>query len=175
MSEREVDVLVVHNNLGEWYAVCYDHLRKAVRDFHVGRIMSIRETNRRFEPPDGWDADEYLKRGFGMFRGGKAVTIEVEFDEYQARYARERKFHATERRREMRDGRLQISFETTENALEQVARWLMGFGEHARALRPESLRRMMAQRLSKTAGFYDDAVGGVDVNEQTNKRVADDE
>lgn len=26
-TERDVDVLLLHNQLGEWYAVCYDHLR----------------------------------------------------------------------------------------------------------------------------------------------------
>src|SRR5947209_6240371 len=32
-TERDVDVLILHNALGEWYAICYDHYRKAVRDF----------------------------------------------------------------------------------------------------------------------------------------------
>jgi predicted DNA-binding transcriptional regulator YafY len=153
-TERDVDVLLLHNWLGEWYAVCYDHLREDVRDFHAGRILSLRETGRCFELPSDWDPDEYLKRGFGMYRGGAPVRVEVEFDSYQARYARERKFHPTERRREMKDGRLRITFETTEAALEQVARWLLSYGEHAVALGPESLRRTMADRLQRAAELY---------------------
>ena len=31
-SERDVDVLLLHNSLGEWYAICYDHRRQARRD-----------------------------------------------------------------------------------------------------------------------------------------------
>ena len=90
-----------------------------------------------------------------MFRGGKEVVVEVEFDSYQARYARERKFHETEKRKQLKDGRLRITFETTEAALEQVARWLSQYGEQALALRPPKLREMMQERLQKTLRLYE--------------------
>jgi predicted DNA-binding transcriptional regulator YafY len=156
-TERDVDVLLLHNHLGEWYAVCHDHETGEVRDFHAGRISEISDTRRAFTPPEGFDADEYLRRGFGMFRGGKEVLVEVEFDQDQARYARERAFHPTQRRRELRDGRLRLTFETTEAALEQVARWLLQYGEHARALQPAALRSMMREHLTRSAALYDQA------------------
>src|SRR5262245_192932 len=91
-TERDVDVLILHNALGEWYAICYDHYRKAIRDFHAGRILRLRETRRTFTPPTDWDPQAYLRRGFGMFRGGQDVVVEVEFDAGQARYTREAPF-----------------------------------------------------------------------------------
>ena len=154
-TERDVDVLLLHNHLGEWYAVCHDHETGQVRDFHAGRMTNLTNTRRTFTPPEGFDAAEYLRRGFGMFRGGPEVTVKVEFDQYQARYARERAFHSTQRRQELRDGRLRITFETTEAALEQVARWLLQYGEHARALRPAALREMMREHLTRAAALYD--------------------
>ncbi len=154
-TERDVDVLLLHNHLGEWYAVCHDRETGEVRDFHAGRITDITDTRRAFAPPEGFDADQYLRRGFGMFRGGEEVLVEVEFDPYQARYARERAFHPTQRRTELPDGRLRLTFRTTEAALEQVARWLMQYGEHARALRPASLRSIMHERLTRAAALYD--------------------
>ena len=156
-TERDVDVLLLHNHLGEWYAVSYDHETGEVRDFHAGRITNIVNTRRSFTPPDDWDAEEYLRRGFGMFRGGKDVVVEVEFDRYQSRYARERTFHPTQRRKEQRDGRLRVTFETTEAALEQVARWLLQYSEHARAVRPAALREMMREHLNRTAALYNQA------------------
>jgi predicted DNA-binding transcriptional regulator YafY len=154
-TERDVDVLLLHNHLGEWYAVCYDHETGEVRDFHAGRITDIVNAHHAFTPPNNWNGKEYLRRGFGMFRGGKDVVVEVEFDQYQARYARERTFHPTQRRKELRDGRLSVTFETTEAALEQVARWLLQYGEHARALHPAKLKEMMRERLRKTLNLYD--------------------
>ena len=155
-TQRDVDVLLLHNHLGEWYAVCRDHLSGEVRDFHAGRVRSIAETRRTFRPPVGWDADEYLKRGFGMFRGGEPVVVEIEFDSDQARYARERRFHPTEQRRELKGGRLLVSFETTESALTQVARWLMQYGRHARALAPEELVDMIREEADALRELYDE-------------------
>ena len=154
-TERDVDVLLLHNHLGEWYAVCHDHETTEVRDFHAGRITRVVSTHRSFTPPADWDAQEYLRRGFGMFRGGKDVLVEVEFDQYQARYARERTFHPSQRRKELRDGRLRVAFETTEAALAQVARWLLQYGEHAQALQPAALRKMMREHLRCAAALYD--------------------
>lgn len=157
-TERDVDVLLLHNHLGEWYAVCHDHETGEVRDFHAGRMTNIMNTRRSFTPPVDWDAEKHLRRGFGMFRGGQEVVVEVEFDQYQARYARERTFHPTQRRKELRDGRLRITFETTEAALEQVARWLLQYGEHAQALRPATLREMMRERLRRATTIYNQKI-----------------
>lgn len=154
-TEREIDVLLVHNYLGEWYAVCYDHLSQEIRDFHAGRIIHLVNTRRRFTQPTDWNAEDYLKRGFGMFRGGCEVEVEIEFDAYQARYTRERTYHPTQKRKEIADGRLRLTFKTTEAALEQVARWLMQFGEHALALRPAALRERIKERLRETLARYD--------------------
>jgi predicted DNA-binding transcriptional regulator YafY len=158
-SERDVDVLILHNALGEWYAICYDHYRKAIRDFHAGRITRLSETHRTFTPPADWDPQAYLRPGFGMFRGGQDVVVEVEFEAEQARYARERTFHPTQQCQELPDGRLRLTFETTEAALEQVVRWLMQYGPQARALRPAELCEMMKQKLTSAAALYQDTKG----------------
>jgi predicted DNA-binding transcriptional regulator YafY len=154
-AERDVDVLLVHNYLGEWYAVCHDHRSGERRDFHAGRISKIWKTGREFTLPEDWNAEEYLKRGFGMFRGGEDVVVEVEFDAYQARYVRERKYHETQKSEELGEGRLRIRFDSSEAALEQVARWLMSFGEHAKAIRPARLLEMMREKLRRTIEVYE--------------------
>jgi len=154
-TERDVDVLLLHNVLGDWYAIAYDHYRQAIRDFHAGRITQLTETRRTFTPPADWDPQAYLRRGFGMFRGGHDVVVEVEFDAAQARYIRERTFHPTQQRQDLPDGRLRLTFHTTEAALEQAARWLMQYGPQARALRPAELCDMMRQKLTSAAALYD--------------------
>jgi predicted DNA-binding transcriptional regulator YafY len=154
-TERDVDVLLLHNALGEWYAICHDHYLQAIRDFHAGRMLRLSETGRTFTPPADWDSEAYLRRGFGMFRGGQDVVVEVEFSAEQARYARERIFPPTQQRQELSDGRLLLTFETTEAALEQVARWLMQYGPQARALRPLALRELLREQLRQAATLYD--------------------
>ena len=48
--------------------------------FTPGVFTHLTETHRTFTPPADWDAQAYLQRGFGMFRGGQDVVVEVEFD-----------------------------------------------------------------------------------------------
>ena len=154
-SERQVNVLLIHNWIGEWYAICWDLGKQAYRDFHAGRISKLTHTRRRFEPPPDWHPHEYLQRGFGMFRGGAPVTIVVHFDAYQARYARERSFHPTQERADLPDGGLRLRFEATEAALEQVARWVMQYGEHAVVIEPVKLREMVREKLQRALTLYE--------------------
>ena len=44
LSERQIDVLRLHNFAGDWYAIAFDHRRQELRDFHVGRIRRYQTT-----------------------------------------------------------------------------------------------------------------------------------
>ena len=44
VTERQIDVLHLHNFTGDWYAIAFDHRSQEVRDFHVGRIRHVQET-----------------------------------------------------------------------------------------------------------------------------------
>lgn len=148
-TRREADVLLLHNFAGDWYAIAYDHLRGEVRDFHAGRIRRLALTETYFDPPIGWDADVYLRRGFYMMRGGRSTTVEIVFDSYQARWMRERQtFHPNERREDLPDGSMRLTFPVGRNGLDAVARFCLAYAGHARAERPAALRRLIRERLT---------------------------
>lgn len=147
-TQREVDVLLLHNFAGDWYAITFDHLSGELRDFHVGRIQRLTLTAKYFDPPAGWNADEYLRRGFYMMRGGRRITVQILFDPYQARWMRERQpFHPDEQREERPDGSLRLSFPVGRNGLDAVARFCLAYAGHCRAERPAALRKLMRERL----------------------------
>jgi predicted DNA-binding transcriptional regulator YafY len=149
-THREADVLLLHNFAGDWYAVAHDHLRGEVRDFHAGRIKRLALTGNYFDPPAGWDADSYLRRGFHMMRGGRTTTVSVVFDAYQARWMRERHtFHPDERREDLPDGSLRLTFPVGRGGLDAVARFCLAYAGHCRAERPTALRRLIRERLTR--------------------------
>lgn len=151
---RKVDVLCVHNYLGEWYAVCYDHKSSEIRDFNAGRIKGIKETFKSFKLPAGWNREQYLRKGFGMFRGGKETTVVVDFDSDQARYVRERRYHPTQRLQELPDAGVRMTLEVTEEALGQVARWLLAYGKHVRVVEPKELRQTLINTYKNALAVY---------------------
>lgn len=147
-TQREVDVLLLHNFAGDWYAIAYDHFRQGIRDFHVGRITNLRETSAYFDPPANWDRDAYINRGFLMMRGGRSTTVSLVFDSYQARWMRERQmFHPEEQREELPGGELRLSFPVGSNGLEAVARFCLAYAGHCRAERPRALRKIIVEKL----------------------------
>lgn len=154
LTRRKVNPLHFRNYLGEWYVIAFDHLRSAVRDFHIGRIRELELTSEEFTWPEGFDLQSYLDSGFGMIRGGKPIQVEMIFDEYQSRWMRERgKVHKTEERRELPDGRLKICIQVT--ALDGVKRFLMQYGAHVEVVEPEELRQSIRQECAAMLTLYD--------------------
>lgn len=147
-TQREADVLLLHNFAGDWYAIAYDHLRREMRDFHAGRIRRLSLTTKYFDPPAGWNADDYLRRGFYMMRGGRITTVQIIFDSYQARWMKERiAFHPDEQREDLPDGSLRLTFSIGRDGLDAVARFCLAYAGHCRAARPAALRKLIRERL----------------------------
>ena len=150
LTERKINVLHLHNFANDWYAIAFDHLRQEVRDFHIGRIRHLQETETFFTPPPDWNADAYLRRGFFMMRGGRLTTVSLIFDAYQARWIRERHtFHVDEQREDLPNGGLCLSFPVGSNGLDAVARFCLAYAGHCRAERPAALRKLIQERLEQ--------------------------
>ena len=87
---RTVNPLHLRNHLGDWYLIAWDHGRKKPLDFHCGRIRELQMLEDKFDWPSDFVLTEYLDSGFGMIRGQEPILVEIVFDEYQARWMRER-------------------------------------------------------------------------------------
>lgn len=152
LTRRRINPYHLHNHRGDWYVIAYDHMRSAIRDFHLSRIRSFTQTDDRFPPPN-FDRNDYLKSGFEMYRGGEAHLVEIEFDEYQARWIRERKtWHESEEREDLPGGGVMLRMRVA--GLDAVKRFVMQYGAHARVRRPAALREMIEQELLKMMNLY---------------------
>jgi len=149
-DRRRANPLLLHNYEGTWYVMSFDLDRQDYRDFHTGRITNIQPTNKFFEIPKSWDKEDHLSSGFGMYRGGKKVDVEIIFDEYQSKWMRERNsFHPRETREELDDGKMKLSFTIGENGLEAVARFCLQYAGNCVAVKPEKLIEILRQKLLK--------------------------
>ncbi len=159
-TRRAADVLLLHNFAGDWYAIAFDHLRRAVRDFHAGRMTRLLLTDHYFDPPANWQPGEYLRQGFHMMRGGRATTVSLVFDAYQSRWMRERQtFHPDEQREELAGGGLRLSFRVAGGGLDAVARFCLAYAGHCVAERPAALRRLIRDRLERARADHGDSNG----------------
>ncbi len=149
-NERVIEPYQLHNIRGDWLVTAYDRLREKFRQFAIGRFERWEVlSGERFERQGDFDLSAYLSTGFLSERGDTAQSVAIWFDAHQARYIRERRWHASQQIEEHDDGALTLRFAT--GALGEVQRWVMSYGSHARVLAPEALvDAVMAEVIQMT-------------------------
>jgi len=151
-TERVVDPYHLFNSRGEWYLIGRDHLRRGIRQFHVGRIESWKVLERRFLRDPEFSIAAWLRSAFQTQAGERTTKVRIRFDENQAPYIRERRWHDTQKIEDLPDGGLILQFTTA--ALDEVKRWVMQYAEHAEVLEPVELREAVKQAVRGMGEVY---------------------
>lgn len=143
---------------GNLYLAGHSERSKAFRMFKVTRIHDLRPTKTSFQRPKNFRLEERFTGGFGiMDASGPSTKIEVEFDARVAFLVEEREWHKSQRLQREADGRLIATFQLAD--LLEFKQWVMGFGQHARVRRPESLRQEIHKTFLAAAERYEDGDG----------------
>ena len=139
---------------GEPYLIAYCELRETLRTFALGRIRQYEMLpgDRAYAPPRDFDVDAYLARGFHLRHGDALVRVRVRFSPYQARWIRDRRYHASQETEEQPDGGLLLAMEVA--GTQEVRRWLLGYGGEVEVLEPEALRLELAGEAKKLREMY---------------------
>jgi predicted DNA-binding transcriptional regulator YafY len=74
-TSRDFDVYGLVFRAGRWYVVGYCHLREGLRTLRLDRVAHAEIGAKPFEPPDGFDASEYLSRAMATLP--RAIAVEV--------------------------------------------------------------------------------------------------
>jgi predicted DNA-binding transcriptional regulator YafY len=100
--------------------------------------------------------NEYLRDSFSLFKGpdGDDYNVVVDFDAWAADEVRGRRWHSSQELSELPKGMLRVTMRL--NNIEEVEKWVLGFGTHATVVRPNAL----AERLFKTTGELSQRYGG---------------
>ena len=105
-----------------------------------------------FQVAPDFSLNTYLETGFLAERATEPENIVIKFDEYQARWIRERRWHTSQQIEELPSGELILRLRV--GGLGEVKRWIMGYGSHAEVLEPESLRREIKEEVKKMQKIY---------------------
>jgi predicted DNA-binding transcriptional regulator YafY len=156
VTERTVCPYLLHNRQGELFLIGWCELRSSVRDFLLTRIRDwqVIEGEAAYTTA-GFDADAYISKSFGVRHGEALQTVKIRFTPYQARWIRERQYHASQTIEEASDGGLILAMHVSGTF--EVKRWVMSFGPDAEVLEPQRLRDELAEDMKKLFAIY---VGG---------------
>ena len=151
-GERVVHPYHLYFARGEWFLIAHDEGRAEVLCFNIARIARLRPLEARFCIAPDFDAQQYVREMFCTERGESVVEVAIRFDPYQARYIREREWKSEQTIEEAADGGLTLKFPAS--GLNEIARWVMGYGRHAEVLGPPELRDIVADHIGESARLY---------------------
>jgi len=145
---RVVDPYHLANINGEWFLFAYDHGRQDIRTFVPPRIKSARPTGKTFERPQKFSLEERLRDSFGVYSGEGEYEVVIRFNAHAADYVREKKWHESQRLRELKGGGVELKLKLS--SLKEIERWVLSWGGDARVVKPRELAesvRAAAQKI----------------------------
>jgi Predicted transcriptional regulator len=160
-SVRKLDPYGIAYRNHHWYAVAFCHQAGELRTFRVDRMTELRETEERFARPERFSAAEFFRMQTDESReaDGPVVRICLEGDA-ESLDAVCRHWHL----QHMVTGRgdREVWLEMDEPTMDKyMPVYLMTFGTRLRVVRPDRLRRQIAERARRIAALYaNDPVDG---------------
>ena len=143
---------------GGWYVIGQDRDREARRTFAVQRMKAVQVTSKIFIRPSNFRLEDHFAGSFGVWAGtatgGKTYEVKIQFTGFAARVVPERRWHPSQEIEQLDEAGETVELTMTLTALEDVARWVMGFGSQAKAVAPREFRELVARELSEAAQQY---------------------
>jgi predicted DNA-binding transcriptional regulator YafY len=146
---RGVDPYRLFHRDGAWYLVGRCHLHDAPRTFRLDRVGDARTLGVPFEPPGSFDLDAYLRDTWSVYRGERRHRVILRFDAGLAPLLENAVHHRGEELERLGDGAIEYRVALTH--LDEIARWVLGFGGRCRVMEPEELRRRVLELARATA------------------------
>ncbi len=150
-TKRKVDPYYLFFEEDFWYFRGYCHLREEVRTFALDRIMALKVLEEHFIPRN-IAPEEELSGAFGTVVDGEPVEIVLRFDAECRPYLQRKKWHESQRQRELKDGRLELRFRV--NGLEGITPWIYRWLPHVEVVSPKKLREGIREELQGALKKY---------------------
>ena len=142
LSRRRVDPYFIVFRRHAFYFVGYCHLRNDFRTFRIDRVRKVSLLDQRFVRKKGLSATSYFEGSWGLYQG-QPVEVVVEFIGRAARVVSGSQHHPTEVVESIGPDRVRYS--VTVCGVEEIKRWILGFGQEAEVISPEELRNELAE------------------------------
>ena len=144
---------------GGWYLIGHDLDRLSRRTFAVQRMRAVHLTEIRFNRSRDFKLEDHFAGSFGVWAGeergqGRRYPVRIRFRGFAARVVAERRWHPSQEIVPVEPDGSVIEMTLSLTALEDIARWILGFGAQAEALEPSELREKVAAEVREAARIY---------------------
>jgi proteasome accessory factor B len=123
----------------QWYLFAHDLVRSQLRTFVLSRMRKVQNTRMRFRKPADFSITKHLSESLGVFSTNGRFKVRIAFDDFAARLVSERNWHPSQKIKQLPGGTIELRLEL--GSLEEIERWILSWGSHARVLEPAELKR----------------------------------
>jgi len=127
----------------QWYVFGFDLTRQQLRTFALPRMRQMRDTRAGFRRPADFSISRHLSDSFGVFTGKGRHRVRIRFDAFAARLVAERQWHPTQTLKPLPAAEIELTMAL--GGLEEIERWVLSWGSHARVVEPAELRQRIRQ------------------------------
>jgi len=139
-----------------WYVIGRSSLHAEPRTFNLSRIASLTTLKEKYTLPRGFNLDRYLRNAWHLIpENGRDQDVVVRFQPLVARNVSEVVWHKTQQTELREDGCL--DFRVRVSGLNEIAWWILGYGDQAEVLKPAKLRKLVAHRVNNMQTTYNGA------------------
>lgn len=135
-----------------WYLIGRPDGDDAPRTYRVARFKTLRMLDANAQVPQDFDLKGYFGNAWAVFRGERSYDVEVLFSK-EAAAVTESVWHHTQKARQNKDGSITLSFRV--DGLNEIVRWILGWGSRARVIQPPELRDLIVSQLNESIRAYD--------------------
>ncbi len=150
-SERIVEPYFIVFRGRAFYFVAFCRTREEIRTFRLDRVKDVELTTATFARRPGIAAETYFDGSWSVY-SGEPIEVTVRFTGSAARVVSAGTHHAGEKIERIGDNEVIYRVET--RGLEEIQRWILGFGGEAEVLEPPELRAQMRQTAEELRDTY---------------------
>jgi predicted DNA-binding transcriptional regulator YafY len=135
-----------------WYLIARPDGEDAPRTYRVARFKTLRLLDTNAEVPDAFDLKGYFGNAWSVYRGEQSYAVEIVFTGEAATTVIEGVWHHTQKIRKNKNGSVTLIFQV--DGLNEILRWILGWGSRAKVIQPPQLREMILAQLNQAIGNY---------------------
>ncbi len=134
------------------YCIGYMSEYKEIRTLKIDRIADVKLTNQKFNRPETFSLQAYVRGSFGIISHGKPQRITVRLTDWAATMVREQKYHYSQQI--LKDKGKQVTVQYILSDTTEFKRWVLSFGKHATILQPKSLAISITEEIRAMSNLY---------------------
>lgn len=118
----------------------------------MGRISNVKVLDRIFTVQKDFDIKEYLKSGFGIYKGDSLKEVTLRFSPQKSKWIKGQIWDKDQKEKVLKDGSIELTFHVANYA--EIMMEILKHGSDVEVIKPKCLRELIKSEAKKITKIY---------------------